>query len=490
MKKIIGSVAALSVLALGSYYGTGMVTERTLKKNLEVIDQSSGLSVHVNQYDRGLFSSKVKLAWQLQIPERFVKNQTGDTTLIPSKTYHFDMPITIYHGPVIFAGKALHFGLGYANSQVSLPEAYVSQFAHDYTEDSILPKLNLTFFVSYLNKTSLHIDVPEFHLVNKSDQSKLEWMGLSSENTLSSSRGELEGEVVVKGVRLTQDKHVSVLDKVNSTYDLHRSAEGLYLGDIAVHVPLLTVTQNEQIELEMKSLQANSSSDIREGLFDSTVHASFEKIFSHDKTYGPGRISFSIKNIDAPTLVTINQKMNEIQRGTDAERNQAALAVLPELPKLLGQGAALEISELNVIVPEGTVVGSLRITLPKGDAGNPFQLVQKIEGEGKLKVPSALLNLIFVQAEKQKLLSQPAQVVGAAAVETTPSTSATPEVSTAVVEANVDDQAKSETEKRIAQLVKTGAIVSVGQDYAIEVKLSSGEFSINGHSLTAEMFQY
>ena len=163
---------------------------------------------------------------------------------------------------------------------------------------------------------------------------------------------------------------------------------------------------------------------------------------------------------------------------------------MPELPKLLGQGAALEISELNVIVPEGTVVGSLRITLPKGDAGNPFQLVQKIEGEGKLKVPSALLNLIFVQAEKQKLLSQPAQVVGAAAVETTPSTSATPEVSTAVVEANVDDQAKSETEKRIAQLVKTGAIVSVGQDYAIEVKLSSGEFSINGHSLTAEMFQY
>ena len=72
MKKVIGSVTSLAALVLLSYYGTGLMTEHTLKKNLSLLDQSNGLSAQITDYHRGLFTSKLNLSWKLLMPERFV----------------------------------------------------------------------------------------------------------------------------------------------------------------------------------------------------------------------------------------------------------------------------------------------------------------------------------------------------------------------------------------------------------------------------------
>ena len=72
MKKLAGLVIILAALVLGGYYGMGVLTEKTIRKNIEVIDQSNGLHAEIEQYDRGLFSSEAKIKWQLHIPERIV----------------------------------------------------------------------------------------------------------------------------------------------------------------------------------------------------------------------------------------------------------------------------------------------------------------------------------------------------------------------------------------------------------------------------------
>jgi uncharacterized protein YdgA (DUF945 family) len=539
MKKVIGSVTTLAALVLASYYSTGFVTERTLKKNLVMIDQTSGLSVQIANYDRGLFTSQVKLVCQVQTPDHFVKNEAGDMTLVPSKAFTLDMPITIYHGPVIYAGNhGVHFGLGYANSELVLPEAYLAQFTKDYTADSTTPKIDLSLFVTYLNKTMLHLDIPAFHVVTKLDKSQLDWLGLKSEHTFSSNMNEAEGDVVVDGVRLTQGDNVAVIEKLVSTYDLHRSSLGLYLGDVSINIPTFTVMQKDVKEFELQSLQVASSSDVEENLFGSSFHASFEKMQSHDKNYGPGRMSFSIKNLDAPTLVEINQKMGEMQRGSDTQRQQAALAVLPDLPKLFGKGAMIEVSELNVVGPDGEVDGSLHVTLPKGNEGNPFQLMQKIEGAGKLKMPCSLFKSMIVHSEKKKLLaasaasekqnisseapSTPDQTAPTLATKTQETSAAAPEViamkdsnpmsagidgsvskqpiqdtSPTVTESvptpssvTIEAQADSEADKCIDRLIKAGTIVKKDTDYLIDVKLSGGQFSVNGRQLSADMLQF
>ena len=47
MKKLIGLVVIIAALVLGGYYGMGLVTERTLKKNVAIINQSNCLFVDV-----------------------------------------------------------------------------------------------------------------------------------------------------------------------------------------------------------------------------------------------------------------------------------------------------------------------------------------------------------------------------------------------------------------------------------------------------------
>jgi len=47
MKKLAGLIIILAVLILGGYYGMGFLTERTIKRNINVINQSNGLYADV-----------------------------------------------------------------------------------------------------------------------------------------------------------------------------------------------------------------------------------------------------------------------------------------------------------------------------------------------------------------------------------------------------------------------------------------------------------
>ena len=517
MKKKVGSVVALAALALGSYYGTGLVTERTLKKNMDRINQSSGLSVEMTSYHRGLFTSKAQLTWQLQTPERLIKNPDGKSTVEPSKTITIDMPIAIYHGPVIFAADGVHFGLGYASSQLTLPEDYKAKFAEYFSSESIIPTLDLSLSVSYLDETHVHVNMPAFRLISKQDKSQFEWLGMSSDHSISPTMSHLDGSLTVNGVRTTKENRIAVLDKVKVAYDLTQSLAGLYLGTMNIDVPSLVVTQEGKPRFEVLSFQAKSISEVVDGLFGSSVQTSVDKILFHDKTYGPGQLILAIKNLDATVLADLNEKATQMQQGTEAERQQAMLTLLPELPKLLGQGAMIELSGLHVVMPDGAVDGSLRVMLPKGDLGNPIQLLQKTEGESNVKVPVTLLKNVLVHSEKQRLMlhskapdqqASTQQDTPVLAVKTPVVPSASPEsmplqpqepseaivvpelVSTPVPTPNLDQLAVVEADKKIAALVKAGALVEEGGYYVVGVKLTAGRFSVNGHSFNSGMLQF
>ena len=517
MKKKVGSVVALAALVLGSYYGTGLVTERTLKKNMNRINQSSGLSVEMTSYHRGLFTSKAQLTWQLQTPERLIKNPDGKSTVEPSKTITIDMPIAIYHGPVIFAADGVHFGLGYASSQLTLPEDYKAKFAEYFSSESIIPTLDLSLSVSYLDETRVHVNMPAFRLISNQDKSQFEWLGMTSDHSISPTMSHLQGSLTINGIRATKENRIVVLDKVKLAYDLNQSLAGLYLGKMSMEIPSFVGTQEGHPRFEVVAFQATSSSEVVDGLFGSSFQTSVEKVLFHDKTYGPGQLTLAIKSLDAAVLADLNERANQMQQGTEAERQQAMLTLLPELPKLLAQGAMIELSELHVVMPDGTVDGSLRVMLPKGDAGNPFQLLQKTEGESKIKVPVTLLKNLLVHSEKQRLMleskargqqvsTQQETPVLAAQTPVLPSAEpaamplqpqepseaiVVPElVSVPVPSPDLEQLAVVEADKKIAALLKAGALVEEGGDYVVGVKLTAGRFSVNGQPFNSGMLQF
>lgn len=484
MKKLAGLIIILAVLILGGYYGMGFLTERTIKKNIDVINQSNGLYADIIQYNRGWFCSNAQIKWRLHVPERIVKDENGESQTIPEQNYQMEMPIKIYHGPFIFASNSIRFGVGFAETVVPFPKQYEKEFDEQFTQESIKPQANLNIFVNYFLKSTFELAVPEFKLVTKYNNGTFTWKGMKSDVNISSNKDQLDGQFVIDGLTFSKDNITGILEKVTTEYDLHQTKAGLYLGDASFNLPSFTVAENKEPVLSVKDLSLNSNSDIDDNLFNTHFNLGVKSVFANKKTYGPGEFEISLRNLDADILAKINQQATAMQNGTEAERQQALMALLPELPKLFSKGAELEISKCSFKIPEGSIDGNLLVSLPKGDNANPFELMQKIQGHAKLKAPVALLKQLMQHTVMQQMANQPEmQKALVQQLQAANGTSSQEQLTN-------EQLALLQADKQINAMEQNGVIVKAGSDYVIEVNLDQGQFTVNGKPFNQSMLNF
>ncbi|WP_019215290.1 YdgA family protein [Legionella tunisiensis] len=490
MKKFTGLVVLIAALVLGSYYGMGYLTERKVRESLNIVNQSNGVAAEIVQYKRGWFTSEASLDWRLHVPERVVQIN-GKSQTVPAEDYQMQMPITIYHGPVIFSDRGIKFGLGFAHTVLTLPGQYADKFNNLFSSQSTQPKLNMSFFVNYFGNTSIDTTLPAFKLFAKEGNAEFDWLGMSTSTSVSSDMGEVDGSIAIDGLHFTKDQINTTMSTITSEYNLHKTPTGLFLGDASLSFPSLVVMNKDTKLLELGQFDMRSNSDIEEGLFSSQFKTSLEKIVANGKTYGPGNLEVAIRNLDADVLAKLNNQLNQLQQGTDTQRQQAVLAMLPELPRLFSKGAEFEISEMNFVMPQGTLEGNLLVSLPKGDFGNPFELMQKIQGNGKLKIPSAVVQQLMTESIKQKMMSpqaNPSQQGVVDKVQPQASTDTTTQAATSSVDVN--EQATTLATKQLATLVQNGVLTVQGSDYVIEVSLNQGQLSVNGKPFNPAMLKF
>ena len=497
MKKVVGLLLILAVLLLGGYYGMGVVTEKTLTKNIAVINKSRELSLELKEYHRGWFKSNALLNWTLHLPERKITDTAGLVTTTPAQDYTIQLPLNIYHGPIMLADNQMLFGLGYASSDIALPQMYLDEFKRKFTDESTPPLLKMTMYVNFVNNSTLKLSLPSFKLISKEGNSQFEWQGMMSDVNLSSNLDNFRGHVTITGFNFSKGKANAVLENASSDYDLHRTSLGLYTGDANLFVPSLVVTQDTKTSLEVKSLDLHTSSQVNNGLFDSHFKTTADRIAVEGRVHGPVLIEFSVNNLDASVLAKINEQANMMQQGSDAQKHEAMLLMLPELPKLLSKGAQFNLSELSIGMPEGVIKGNLLVSLPNADAGNPFQLIQKVQGEGKLEIPEVVLKHLLNDSIKQMLQNQ--ATVKEITVEATTPAEATkvPSASVASDKAiaplptvDVEQQSIAQTDARLAALVTSGVLSLNGTNYVIELKLSQGQLLVNGKPFNSGMLQF
>lgn len=505
MKKLTGLVVLLAALVLGSYYGMGYLTEKKLKESLALVSQSNGVTASVGSYNRGWFKSQAVINWGLHLPEHTTTSPSGQVQTIPATDLDMQLPVTIYHGPFIFANNEPRFGLGYAETSVDMPEKYIKDFNEAFTDQSTKPKLNLSLFVNYFNTASLDLGVPAFKLFLKQG-GEFDWLGMTSSTEISSNLDSVEGNVTVEGLNVAKDQMKTTMGTVTSEYNLHKSDLGFYLGDGSFSFPSLVVTNNGVKLFEISQLDTHSDANIDAGLFNTHFKASVEKIIANDKNYGPGNIDIALRNLDAVVLAKLNDQLNQAQQVSDLERQKIMLSMLPELPKLFSKGPEFEIRELSMVMPQGTIDGNLMISLPKADAGNPFELIQKIQGKGKLRIPAEVVKMLLTESIKQKLMApqQPAQAIQdgivqqmqqqqaapAAGTDTTATPAPTPAPAAPTASADIMQQAANTADQQLQAMVASGVLTQQGTDYLIELNLDKGQLSVNGKPFNPAMIKF
>lgn len=504
MKKLTGLLVILVVLSLGAYYGMGVLTERTIKKDIEVVNQSNGLSAVIENYNRGWFSSDANIKWRLHLPERIVKDAEGKSQTLAAQDYNTQTPIQIHHGPFIHTGKKLRFGMGYAQTSIPLPDQYNQKFDTLFTQDSMKPQLDLNIFVNYLNQSTLELALPSFKLTAKEGNGQFEWKGMNTLTSISSNLNKIDGKIRIDGADVSKDDTKINLGEVTSEYNLHKTASGLYLGDANLSLPSFTIMNKAQSLFAMKDFSLNSSSDISNSLFSTHLEVQLNSVVANTLTYGPAQLEVALRNLDADVLAKLNDQAQAMHNGTDVERQQAMLSMLPELPKLFSQGAEFEISKLNVKLPQGVVDGNLLVSLPKGNNSNPFELIQKIQGNAKLSLPIAVVKQLVQQSLNQQMTTQPelqqalikelqnssaqpaatpTPSAAANAPEATPPTTTTPAPT-------LEQLAVMETDKRLGILVQNGLLTVNADNYVIEVSLAQGKFIVNGKPFDPAMLKF
>lgn len=481
MKKLAGLIIILAALVLGGYYVTGYLTEKNIRKNVEAIDKTNASKVVIREYKRGWFTSDAVFDTQMHFPEQTISSADGQVKKIPAQDYNLELPIRIYHGPIIFSHRKVHFGLGYAESVIPFPKQYEADFNTLFTEQSQKPYLDLSLFVNFLNQSTFNARVPAFNLFGKADNLRINWLGLDVKNTMTPEMDKLNGGMYLKGVQLSKLDMSAILDKVELDYDLHLLPSGLYIGQGNFFLPSLKVEAQGKKLVELSKLDFKSGSDIHENLLNTHVDLTLETLFAKDKTYGPGELKLAVRNLDAEVLARINQQTAGMQNATDLQRQQALITVLPEIPKVFAKGAELEISKFNLKLPQGDMEGNLLIQLPVDDSANPLMMMQKIHGKGHLKVPAAAVRELFQQSVAQQMAKQP-EYQQTLTQELSPP-GATPAPS-------AEQLAAMQADKQLTLLQQNGLIVAQGSDFVVDMTLEQGKLMVNGKPFDASMLKF
>jgi uncharacterized protein YdgA (DUF945 family) len=502
MKKLAGLLVILAVLILGGYYGMGIATERTLKRSVDMVGHKSpAISVDLSNYNRRWFDSSAAVKLRVHIPEKNVTTSDGKVENIAAQNYTLDVPLVIKHGPIIYTDKGVLFGFGYAQTKLDLPKETAERFNQYFATDSTNPYLNLSVFVNYLNQSRLQFEVPTFKLMLK-EGGEANWKGMDGTMQVSSDFKQFEGRSKLNGIQFSKDQSKGEINTLTTDYALKKTLDGLYLGQAGFAIDSIKASKQEQPIFDLVQLKVRTQSAITNDLFESSLKTSFDKILIDAKQYGPALFEMSIKNLDAKVLANINAEANNLQNASVPDRQRMLFAMLPELPKLFAQGAEFEISTLKLTVPDGDIDGHLRLALPKTENVNPLQILQKVEGDGKIQIPAALVKQLLVVSLLQKATvttspqgqmnpqmspSKPNENLTAES-QTTSVQPVTPQAQTKSAQAQVQ-QATKDAETKLAALIRANLLVEQGKNYGMELHLAEGKLTVNGRPFDPNAFK-
>ncbi|CEK11572.1 YdgA family protein [Legionella hackeliae] len=466
MKKWIGFFVVLAVLILVAFYAMGFMIKSTFTKNINSIPDSPFMSVQLEKYRRGFFSSQAVLKLKIHVPAQQVTDKNGAARLDPPVDMNIDLPILIKHGPIICSENGIRFGLGLITTK---------------------PETHYQIFINYLNKMIANYSLPSFAIrVNPGPQAggeyQLNWKGLDTLFKVSTNLNDVEGNLKLYGLDGSGNNTVLKIDNVGHKFKYKRHQNWLWLGQSKFKIPFVLLNQAGQKLFELKDFSFMLDSDAPDDALYFDWDVSMQNLYANAQSYGPGRLKLNIKNLDSAAMANImQQSSNMLQENGNSDA--ATAGILAQLPKLLSRGPVMELSELALNLPEGKVLGNFKLSLPN-NVNDPNQIVQKMQGEGQFRAPIATVRQLLIASTKSDLDSkntpatnnQPAVVPGAVANP---------------VSAVTDTQAEAQmqVDKMLQALTSKGFLKVEGSDYVLIFKLENQQLIINGQPFNPNMLQ-
>ena len=457
MKKWIG-LFCLVVVVLFAYYIMGVMAKNTLTNNIDSFPKSSVINVHLDHYQQGWFSSKAQVNVKMHIPAQKITDQNGIAKMDTPLDLDISIPIRIKHGPFIKTDNGFRFGIA---------------------EIATRPETHYKALINYLRETVIKYSLPSFNLKGNDGTAdgavQINWNGLNTKLRFSSNLDKINTSLNVYGLSGSASNIEFNFEKFEHEAQLWRHQEWLWLGQSNLSLASVIINAPDAQNFKLQGLDMRFNSAVNDNKVAIDCNLSLEKLTVDNQNYGPGVFRLNIKNLDPNVMAKLNQQeANMVENNVDP--NLAMLAVAAELPKLLTKGPIIELSEMNLILPEGQINGNFKIWLPENEAKDSAKAMQKVRGEGHFKAPIRLVKSLTVSSiksdlEKKAQKQQPASVTNPTAAFPAPSA------------ANPEAEAEKQAEQLISDLTNKGFLKVDGDYYVVNFTLENQKVMINGKPL-------
>jgi len=480
VKKIVSIVIALVVLVLGLWagatYWVGAKAEQRYRSLLQQASQVQYLKFVNESYDRGFFGSKARTVIEVQQPGAAAENQPIKLTLAHDIT----------HGP--FPLSKSPDGKGQFKPLMAIIETGImfspetqSQLGELYGQFPEIASIR-DYTVIYLDgHGEEHLLFPAFqHTFGNEDKVAVDWKGLSLQVNFTADLKGFTGSLSVPGLEAVGKDGALKIREVKSAYNFHEGISGLSLGEASFDLAGLEFAEKKETESHaflIRGLNAKTSNKESGDNINFLIAVRTDQVQLDEMQYGPGVFEMEFRNLDAASLVKLQQTVRELQtQAAQQSSEQMQMMMLAKygeiLPGLLKKSPELEVTQLNIKSTDGDFTGKAKIAFDgtKSEAAqNLLTLANAITAQAEFKVAERLLRRVVSNTMKDKIIADRKEQEGVA-----PS------------DKEIDAIASPMIDEQLNTLMEQNILIKENGNYQVSASYKAGEIVLNGRSLSLQ----
>ncbi len=385
MKKgVIALILLLVMIIIVSPGIVGKLAEKSVDENLNHAAMESGGEIIVTSesFDRGWFSSEGQHRVELG------DGQLRGTVL--SIAGDGDLPVLLIntridHGliPVGSMGReqgSLEPGLGSAISTLALEV------------DGETIDVPGTIY----SKVGLGGDLDSLYELEagstETDDGEVTWEDTTIRIATNATSGELDFDGKIGAMSFGDDQQRVTIDGLTMKGSQDATRFGFNVGDVEMTMGAMTVNSSDMQVAGNQGLQLTASSS----LDDDSLDGDLKMVVNSQSIPGFGELSIAadmrFDGLDAAALQAINESMKD---AATADPSQALMSGEEHLKDLFAAGFNVDLEQLDMSLPLGTVESSLSVSIPETDRNDFVWTSLLIRSEAKLdlKIPEAVVQM-------------------------------------------------------------------------------------------------
>ncbi len=394
MKKTVVIVLIFAALALLIAPAVvGLVAENQFRRISDNVEGAAGdFAWKVDEYDRGWFSSKAR--YHLEPAPALMQKLMEDEDSVVASLPMITSEAEIFHGPIFFSARgrpnvSMLPALAHSVDVLSLIGSNGERVVFPGTVNT-----RLGFFGRHINIVDIgEIETP---FDEGGHSGTVRWEGARLKTLFNSALDDLDFGGSVGAFSLTTPALQITTGQMELNAQQRMTKFGFWAGRQRGEFSGAQISSSDQGAMALADMSWDATVKVEDARVDQDIIFEVASLRFAGWDGGPFKLSARLDGLDATALGQLIEEMR-FTYGTEDHDEFGGLAALAHLQELLMPGPELDLRELSMATPDGTVSLRARVTLPENESGALAQMLANLEATANLSAPAALAEQLAAQ---------------------------------------------------------------------------------------------